>query len=114
MRTRLSAALLLVLSWFLPATAHAQVVQQVAAVQAVSWRAEQQQSGMRQVPHPAPAMRAWTGLHGVTGPGAAVLDAGLPGFRHPWAAIVASGSADAPALRRPIAAPARAPPSAAF
>lgn len=59
---RLPAALLLLLSWLLPAAAHAQAVQQAGAVPAVhaaTWRAEPQPSGMRQVPHPAPELRAW-------------------------------------------------------
>ncbi|SEG91667.1 hypothetical protein SAMN05444920_107324 [Nonomuraea solani] len=115
MRTRLPAALLLLLSWFLPATAHAQAVQQLTATaQATSWRAEQQHSGMRQVPHPGPVMRAWAGPYGVTGSGAAVLGSGPAGHRHGWAVAVAPATTDAPARTRPDTAPARAPPSTRF
>ncbi|MEV4174314.1 hypothetical protein [Nonomuraea sp. NPDC049709] len=110
MRTRLPAALLLLLSWFLPAAAHAQPVQQVTAAHAATWRAEQQHSGVRQVPHPVPAVRAWAGPNTVTG-AAAVPGSGLPGFRSPWAVLVSDRGADAPEARRPPAAAARAPPS---
>ncbi|MFC5832678.1 hypothetical protein [Nonomuraea insulae] len=107
LRTRLPAALLLFLSWFLPATAHARAVQQVTAV---TWQAEQHQSGMRQVPPPAQDVRAWAGPGSVTGASAALAD-GPPAFRSPWAVVVPGRAADAPAARRPRAATARAPPS---
>jgi hypothetical protein len=111
MRNRLPAALLLLLSWFLPATAHAQAVQQVAAVSAgAAWRAEQQHSGVRHVPPPAPDVRAWSGPGGVTG-AAAALASERPGVRHPWAVAARTPRTGAPESRRPLAAPARAPPS---
>ncbi|MEV0826215.1 hypothetical protein [Nonomuraea rubra] len=107
---RLPAVLLLLLSWFLPATAHAQAAQQATAVHAAVWRAEQQHSGVRQLPHPAPELRAWPGQGGTTG-AAAALAADLPGVRPAWATVVPEPPLDVPAARRPLASAARAPPS---
>jgi hypothetical protein len=51
----------------------------------------------------------------VAGPsGAALLAADPPRFRHPWAVVVSSTATGAPGDRRPLATPARAPPSTAF
>nr|SBO98586.1 hypothetical protein BN4615_P8102 [Nonomuraea gerenzanensis] len=67
------AVLLLLLSWFLPVSAPAQAAaQQVTAVHAAVWRAEQHHSGARQLPLPAPEMRAWPGQGGATGTAAAL------------------------------------------
>ncbi|MEV0160699.1 hypothetical protein [Nonomuraea fuscirosea] len=112
MRTRLSAAFLLLLSWFLPPAAHAQAVQQITVAQAQAWRPDQHHSGVRQLPPPAPAVRAWAGPGSATGTTAA-LAAGLPAFHAPWAVVVASPADRAPVARRPLAAAARAPPSTA-
>ncbi|MEV0612721.1 hypothetical protein AB0I81_05285 [Nonomuraea sp. NPDC050404] len=110
LRNRLPAALLLLLSWFLPAAAHAQAVQQVAAASAATWRAEQPPSGMRQVPPPAPDVRAWSGPGSMAGASAA-LTAEHSGVRPAWSVLAPASCADAPANRRPLAAAARAPPS---
>ncbi|MFB4271696.1 hypothetical protein [Nonomuraea sp. GTA35] len=107
---RLPAVLLLLLSWFLPATAHAQVAQQATAVHAAVWRAEQHHSGVRQLPHPAPELRAWPGQGGTTG-AAAALAAEPAGVRPAWAEVVPEPPLDVPAARRPLASAARAPPS---
>ncbi|TYB52987.1 hypothetical protein FXF51_50330 [Nonomuraea sp. PA05] len=109
--SRLPAVLLLLLSWFLPATTHAQVTHQITTVSAAAWRAEQQHSGARQLPHPAPELRAWPGQGGTTGSPAGTLAAGLPGVRPGWAAVVPEPSQDVPTARRPRASAARAPPS---
>ncbi|NJP97266.1 hypothetical protein HCN51_48925 [Nonomuraea sp. FMUSA5-5] len=116
MRARLPAVLLLLLSWFLPATAHAQAAQQAAAVHAAVWRAEQQQSGARQLPYPGPDLRAWHGQTGAAGTGgtggtAAALAAEPSGARPAWAVVVPPASLDVPQARRPRASGARAPPS---
>lgn len=87
-RAGLPAVLLLLLSWFLPVSAPAQAAaQQVTAVHAAVWRAEQHHSGARQLPLPAPEMRAWPGQGGATGT-AAALAAEPPGARPAWAAVV--------------------------
>ncbi|MFC6370184.1 hypothetical protein [Nonomuraea thailandensis] len=109
--TRLPAALLLLLSWFLPATAHAHVAQQASAVHAAVWRAEQHHSGVRQLPHPAPELRAWPGQGGTPGRAPATLAAERDGVRPAWAAVVPEPPLDVPAARRPLASAARAPPS---
>ncbi|WP_043617695.1 hypothetical protein [Nonomuraea candida] len=110
MHTRLSATLLLLLSWFLPATAHAQSVQQAAVISPATWRGEQHPSGVRQIPPPAPEVRAWSGPGGTTGAAAALVTE-RPGVRPPWAVVLPASRDDAPAARRPTAAAARAPPS---
>ncbi|MEU8360302.1 hypothetical protein AB0C27_30240 [Nonomuraea sp. NPDC048882] len=110
MRTRLSAAFLLLLSWFLPPAAHAQAVAQITVAQAQAWRPDQHHSGVRQLPPPAPALRAWAGPGSTTGTPAA-LATGLPAFHAPWAVVVGDPAAGTPPARRPLAAAARAPPS---
>lgn len=130
MRNRLPAVLLLLLSWFLPATAHAQAAQQAAAahaavqgidglkrdvptVHAASWPAEQRHAALRHVPHPPPAVRAWS-PPGIAGGVPGVADVPPPAqadFRHPWAVVVPRASCGAPAGCRPPATPPRAPPS---
>ncbi|MET7328842.1 hypothetical protein [Nonomuraea sp. NPDC005650] len=108
MRTTLPAALLLLLSWFLPATAHAQVASHVVAVHA----RVQEPHGLQREPYREVVGQARHGLLGTAGPaGPAVLPSALPVPRRAWAAVVASPAADVPADRRPAAAPARGPPS---
>ncbi|MDP4504963.1 hypothetical protein [Nonomuraea turcica] len=116
MRTRLSAALLLLLSWFLPAASHAQPASHHGATPHVvaAWRAQEQQ-GLGQEPYRHTAMQVRHGLLGLAGPGGpAVLPSGLPYPTAAWAAVVARPGTDAPAGRRPAAAPARGPPSTGF
>ncbi|GAA3549992.1 hypothetical protein GCM10022419_032890 [Nonomuraea rosea] len=113
MRTRLPAALLFLLSWLLPVAGQAPAAQQVAApmVQQVASRTPE----ARQLPYEPATARVWAGPHGAAGPsGAALLAAGPPGFGHAWAVVVATAVPGAPADRRPLAAPARAPPSTGF
>ncbi|TMR10227.1 hypothetical protein ETD86_40325 [Nonomuraea turkmeniaca] len=114
MRTRLPAALLLLLSWFLPATAHARPAQ-VTPVQVVAaWRA-QEQPGLGQEPYRHTTMQARHGLLGLAGAaGPAVLPSSLPYPAPAWAAVVAPSGTDIPAGRRPLTAKARGPPSTGF
>ncbi|WP_344878342.1 hypothetical protein, partial [Nonomuraea antimicrobica] len=101
MRTRLSAALLLLLSWFLPVAAHAQAAAQVTRAQTVrqaTWGPEQRHSGVREVPPPALSLRAWSGPSGATG-AAVTLASGPPGFRHPWSVAAPEPSTRVPAAR---------------
>ncbi|PZG19762.1 hypothetical protein [Nonomuraea aridisoli] len=134
MRARWSAAFLLVLSWFLPVGAQAQVVpqvvRQVSTAQAGPQTVvrptpqtagapdaprQQAHSGVRQVPHQAPDARAWAGAYGLAGPAAAgVLGGGVAGYRAPWAVVVPAAAGEGPTVRAPSAAAARAPPSTGF
>ncbi|MEV6034684.1 hypothetical protein AB0L65_26255 [Nonomuraea sp. NPDC052116] len=108
MRTTLPAALLLLLSWFLPASAHAQVASHVVAVHA----RVQEQPGLQREPYRETVGQARYGLLGTAPPaGPAVLPSVLSQPRRGWVAVVASPAADVPADRRPAAAPARGPPS---
>jgi hypothetical protein len=111
-RTRLPAALLLLLSWLLPAAGHAQAAAQVVAVQEATWHAEQY-PGARQLPFQPPSAHARTGAYDVIGGGAAVLASGGPHARTTWAAVVRRPVTDAPVARHRDATPARAPPSTA-
>ncbi|WP_327581732.1 hypothetical protein OHA25_37980 [Nonomuraea sp. NBC_00507] len=116
MRTRLPVALLLLLSWFLPATTPAKPAQQHVPVAHVvaAWRA-QEQPGLGQEPYRHTTMQVRHGLLGLVGPaGPTVLPSGLPYPAYAWAAVVARSGTDAPAGRRPVAAPARGPPSTGF
>jgi hypothetical protein len=116
-RTRLPAALLFLLSWLLPVAGQATAAQQVAApiAQQVASRTPGQPPEARQLPYEPATARVWAGPHGAAGPsGAALLAAGPPGFGHAWAVVVATAVMGAPADRRPLAAPARAPPSTGF
>ncbi|TMR92732.1 hypothetical protein [Nonomuraea basaltis] len=115
MRTRLPVALLLLLSWFLPATAHARAVEpQVTAVHVTAWRA-QEHPGLGQEPYRNAVLQGRHGLLGLAGPaGPAVLPSGLPYPTPAWAVAVARPGADDPAGRRPVVAPARGPPSTGF
>ncbi|MFI7614503.1 hypothetical protein ACIBP6_25060 [Nonomuraea terrae] len=134
MRARWSAAFLLLLSWFLPAGAQAQVVpqvvRQISVAQAGPQTAarpapqtaglpdaarQQAQSGVRQAPHQAPDARAWAGAYGPAGPGTAgVLGSGATGFRAAWVVVVPAVAGDEPPVRAPSSAAARAPPSTGF
>ncbi|NUO98397.1 MAG: hypothetical protein HOW59_10750, partial [Nonomuraea sp.] len=69
MRTRLPAALLLVLSWLLPAIGHGEAAHQVAAVHETVLQAATAQEAAGPEPHPA--TQAGPGLHLATqaGPG---------------------------------------------
>ncbi|MFI7131190.1 hypothetical protein ACIBQ1_36270 [Nonomuraea sp. NPDC050153] len=108
MRTTLPAALLLLLSWFLPASAHAQVASHVVAVHA----RVQEPAGLQREPYRDVVGQARHGLLGTAGTaGPAVLPSALPLPRRSWVALVACPAADVPADRRPAAAPARGPPS---
>lgn len=110
MRTRLPAALLLLLSWFLPATGHAHVAAQVGVVHEATWHAEQY-PGARQLPfHPASA-HARTGPYDVIGGGTAVLASGGPHARTTWAVVVRRPATGAPVTRHRDTTSARAPPS---
>ncbi|MFI7705309.1 hypothetical protein [Nonomuraea sp. NPDC049480] len=110
MRTRLPAALLLLLSWFLPATAHARPIEQTAAHVVAASRA-QGHPGLGQEPYRHTSMQARHGLLGLAGPaGPAALPSGLPYPTPAWAAVVARPDTDTPAARRPAATPARGPP----
>jgi hypothetical protein len=114
MRTRFPAALLLLLSWFLPATTHARPVEHPAVSVVAAWRA-QEQSGLGQEPYRHTTMQARHGLLGLAGPaGPAVLPSGVPFPPAVWAAVVVRPGAGTPAGRRPVAAPARGPPSTGF
>ncbi|MFC4120636.1 hypothetical protein [Nonomuraea zeae] len=114
MRTRLPAALLFLLSWLLPVTGHAQLVQPAATAQVATWSAGQPPEA-RQLPYQPATARVWAGQHGAAGAGgAALLAAGPPRFEHTWAAVVAPAGTHAPGDRRPAATPARAPPSTGF
>ncbi|RVX40843.1 hypothetical protein EDD27_3279 [Nonomuraea polychroma] len=113
MRTRLPVALLLLLSWFLPATAHALPAERVTHAVA-AWRA-QEQPGLGQEPYHHTTMQARHGLLGLAGPaGPAVLPSGLPHPAPARAAVGTSPGPDAPSGRRPEAASARGPPSTGF
>jgi hypothetical protein len=109
-RTRLPAALLLLLSWFLPATGHAQAAAQVVAVQEATWHAEQH-PGARQLPFQPPSAHARASAYDVIGGGAAVFASGGPHPRTTWAAVVRRPATDAPVTRHRDATSARAPPS---
>ncbi|WP_188197324.1 hypothetical protein [Nonomuraea sp. SYSU D8015] len=114
MRTRLPAALLLLLSWFMPATAHARAVEHLPVPVVSAWRA-QEQPGVGQEPYRHSMLHARHGLLGLAGPaGPAVLPSGLPHPARAWTAVVARPGAHAPADRRPAATPARGPPSTGF
>ncbi|NBE98459.1 hypothetical protein FE391_32815 [Nonomuraea sp. KC401] len=111
MRGRLPAALVFLLSWFLPAVAHAQPVQPVVTVKAATVAAGQQPTA-RQHPLQPTALRMWAGAHVFTGGGGTALPASEPlDFRHAWAVVVTRPAAEATAQRKPAATPARAPPS---
>ncbi|TDD23228.1 hypothetical protein [Nonomuraea diastatica] len=111
MRGRLPAALVFLLSWFLPAVAHAQPVQPVTTVKTATFAAGQQPVA-RQHPLQPAAVRIWAGTHGFTGAGGGALPASeLLHFRHAWAVVVSRPAPEATAQRKPVASPARAPPS---
>lgn len=123
MRTRLPAALLLLLSWLLPAAGHAplgaQAPQAVRAAQvsasAETARHAEQHSGARQQPsHPASAHTRATFAEAIAGGGPAVLTSGLPHPRTAWAAVVRRPATRVPPARARADTPARAPPSTAF
>ncbi|MET8862985.1 hypothetical protein ABZW11_08510 [Nonomuraea sp. NPDC004580] len=131
MRTRLSAALLLLLSWFLPPAAHAQAVhaqavhaqaaQQLAAHAAVEaaahaapGRAEQEDHAvLRQVPQLPPVVRVWSPFWagGAVPGGVAPPQPEQGGSGGSWAVVVPRAACGAPAGCRPPATPPRAPPS---
>lgn len=112
MRPRLPAALLLLLSWLLPAAGHAQAAVQVVAVQEATWHAAQH-PGARQSPFQPASANARTGPYDVIGGGAAVLASGGPHARTTRVAVVRRPATDIPVTRHRDAAPARAPPSTA-
>ncbi|MBF8186390.1 hypothetical protein ITP53_11660 [Nonomuraea sp. K274] len=120
MRSRLPAALVFLLSWFLPATIlpatspHTAAATQSAVVRmAAAWAHDPQ--GVRQEPPRDTTMRAGNGLLGLAAPaGPAVLPSGHRQPRPTWAVVAAPVAADAPADRRPTTAPARGPPSTGF
>ncbi|MEU1729222.1 hypothetical protein ACNF49_24985 [Actinomadura sp. ATCC 39365] len=122
MRTRLPAALLLVLSWLLPATGHAQVAAQVAAqavTQAVTQVTAIQAAADRpavaklgSTPPPPPLAQVRQAGHDQAGPGGQALPAAAPArLLHVWSAVVRRPALRAAADRPRGAAAARAPPS---
>ncbi|MEU6717902.1 hypothetical protein ABZ897_41090 [Nonomuraea sp. NPDC046802] len=114
MRTMLPAALLLLLSWFLPATAPAQAAAQVMAAPAALLRV-QEHPGLRQEPPRHTAAQARHGLPALAGSaGPAVLPSVLPLARPGWSVVVTNRPHGVPGDRRPVAAPARAPPSTGY
>ncbi|MGN9786190.1 hypothetical protein ACTMTF_32505 [Nonomuraea sp. ZG12] len=112
MRTRLPAALLLLLSWMLPASGHAHAAAQVVAVQEATWHAEQH-PGARQTPFQPASAHSRTGSPDMIGGGPAVLASGGPHARTAWATVVRRPATGAPVTGHRDATPARAPPSTA-
>ncbi|WP_336213909.1 hypothetical protein [Nonomuraea sp. LPB2021202275-12-8] len=115
MRTRLPAALLLLLSWFLPAAGHAHAAAQVAAVHEAVWQAEQH-PGARQTPYQPPSAHARAGSYTAIGGGGgtAVLATGGQRARISWVVVVRRPATGTPVVRLQAATPARAPPSTAL
>lgn len=128
MRTRLPAALLLVLSWLLPAIGHGEAVHQVAAVHQAVVQAPAgertlgqeplSQAGpgplpqVRQGPLPQPAAQVRHAAHDQAGPGGQALPAAVAArLPRSWAAVVRRPAPRVPAARPHGAAAARAPPS---
>ncbi|MEV4400088.1 hypothetical protein [Nonomuraea sp. NPDC049607] len=122
MRTRLPAALLLVLSWLLPTIGqaaghgtgpgigHSQVAPQVAAIRAAIDQAAAVQLGS--TPPPPPLAQIRHGGHDQAGPGGPALSAAAPArLPQVWSAVVRRPGSRAAADRPQGAAAARAPPS---
>ncbi|SDH71886.1 hypothetical protein [Nonomuraea jiangxiensis] len=122
MRGRPVAALLLLLSWFLPATAPVPGPagtaargwpQQVAAVQAAAWRAHENPGpGLGRQPLRDATIKAAHGVPGLVGP--AVLASRPSHQGAAWAVTVSRPAPRDPATRHTLATPARAPPSTRF
>ncbi|MGI5271877.1 hypothetical protein ACQEUU_22175 [Nonomuraea sp. CA-218870] len=111
MRAKVPAALLLVLSWFLPATGHAQLLHAVTAHAA----AEQTHQGghhpgARKSPLPPSTAQALTFSHETTG-GTALLPPGVPRPALPPAGAVRAPGGAGFAAAGHETTPARAPPS---
>ncbi|MGW2223336.1 hypothetical protein ACWCSD_50800 [Nonomuraea sp. NPDC001684] len=126
MRSRLPAALLLVLSWLLPATGHAEVAAQVAAqvaapavtqavTQVTAIQAAADPPAVAQLgstPPPPPLAQVRQAGHDQAGPGGQALPAAAPARSlHVWSAVVRRPAVRAAADRPGGAAAARAPPS---
>ncbi|MEO3857834.1 hypothetical protein [Acrocarpospora sp. B8E8] len=111
MRTRLPAVLLL-LAWLLPVTAHASGVTGITATPSVvAWQADQQHPVGRAVP----LSQVRTALHEVPGTAwHAVLASGAPRWRAAWHACALPGDDRVLPVPRRCAPPARAPPSTAL
>ncbi|GGT40890.1 hypothetical protein ACFFV7_39985 [Nonomuraea spiralis] len=138
MRTRVPAALLLVLSWLLPAIGHGEIASQVAAVTAPAQAAAQTPAqtpaeapvrasvqtvvraeahrpaaaSLRSTPPPQPLAQARPSGHDQAGPAGQALPAAGPARPRPsWTAVVRP-LVSRSAADRPQGAPAaRAPPS---
>jgi hypothetical protein len=114
-RTRLPAALLLLLSWFLPAAGQAQLAAAHVVAVPDTARQTEQHPGARQAPSPPPHAHARTGAYDTTGGnGPAVLPAGVPAPGPAWSAVVRRIGGDGPPARHQSAGLARAPPSTRF
>ncbi|MFF0866061.1 hypothetical protein ACFYUV_30210 [Nonomuraea sp. NPDC003560] len=127
MRSRLPAALLLVLSWLLPATGHAEVAAQVAApavtravtqavTQLTAIQAAADPPAVAQLgstpPPPPPLAQVRQAGHDQAGPGGQALPAAASARSlHVWSAVVRRPAVRAAADRPGGAAAARAPPS---
>ncbi|MFI9597966.1 hypothetical protein [Nonomuraea sp. NPDC052265] len=110
MRTRVPAALLLVLSWLLPAIGHGEIAPQVTAIRAAIDRPAVVQ--LSSTPPPPPLAQVRHGGHDQAGPGGQALPAAGPArLLRVWSAVVRRPAARAAADRPRGAAAARAPPS---
>ncbi|MFG1946385.1 hypothetical protein [Nonomuraea sp. NPDC048826] len=111
MRTRVPAALLLVLAWFLPAAGHAQVLHAVTAHEAnPQGQPGGQHPGARKSPLPPSTAHALTFSHETTG-GTALLPPGVPRPSLPRAAATRPHGGLGFAAACHETTPARAPPS---
>ncbi|MEV4218695.1 hypothetical protein [Nonomuraea sp. NPDC049725] len=126
MRSRLPAALLLLLSWFLPATGHAQLTIAAAADPAAvsagqaavagdpgqSEGRHEDQHGARRSPYQPPTAYSWTASYDATGgQGPVVLPADAQAPGRPRADVVRRAGGAEPVVLLTAATPARAPPS---